>query len=274
VQVAFLREGRSADFMTSAREHPAARLSKVNAALATGVGRRAAQLAFLVLSGTFNPVHSQHLHALEIARDVIANLGWYVIGGFLALSNDDYVQRKLGKDSWPLVRRVELCRLATDDSPWVDVAPWAEFSSYRVTTRLRRAIESDCRGELQGRSAIGVEVMGSDTAIRILGKLLQEWEMRGNATARPWYSERFVCCLVRPGSNASAEIAQFKAAIQPQVKAMGIKIIVGADEGVNSLQEVSSREIRRAVAMRHWDELRDSGWLAPRVLNALQLGQR
>jgi len=80
--------------------------------------------------------------------------------------------------------------------------------------------------------------------------------------------------LVRPGSNASAEIAQFKAAIQPQVKAMGIKIIVGADEGVNSLQEVSSREIRRAVAMRHWDELRDSGWLAPRVLNALQLGQR
>jgi nicotinic acid mononucleotide adenylyltransferase len=155
---------------------PAANLSKVNAALATGAGRRSKQLAFLVLPGSFSPVHSQHLSALEIAREVMANLGWHVIGGFLAPSDDDYVRRKVGNDSWPFARRLELCRLATDDSPWVDVAPWAEFSSYRVTTRLRQVIESNCCEELQRRSAIGVEVMGSDSLIRILGKLLQEWE--------------------------------------------------------------------------------------------------
>jgi nicotinic acid mononucleotide adenylyltransferase len=251
-----------------------ANLSKVNAALATGAGRRSDRLAFLVLPGSFSPVHSQHLPALDIAREVMANLGWHVIGGFLAPSDDDYVRRKLGDDSWPFARRLELCRLATDDSPWVDVAPWAEFSSYRVTSRLREAIESDCSEELQRRSAIGVEVMGSDTLLRILKKILQKWESRGSMTAQPSYSERFVCCVVRPGRKSRAEIKQIKAAIQPQAAVIGINVIMCGAEGANPLQEVSSHEIRKAIAMRHWDQLRDSGWLAPLVLRRLQSGQQ
>jgi nicotinic acid mononucleotide adenylyltransferase len=219
---------------------PAVNVSKVNAALATSAGHRSNRLAFLVLPGSFSPVHSRHLPALEIAREIMANSGWHVIGGFLAPSDDDYVRRKVGDDSWPFARRLELCRLATDDSSWVDVAPWAEFSSYRATRRLQQAIESNCSEELQGRSPIGAEVMGSDTILRIVEKLLQEWEPRGSVTPQPWYSERLVCCVVRPGRNSRAEIEQIKTVIQPHAAAMGINVIVYAGEGANPLQEVSS----------------------------------
>jgi nicotinic acid mononucleotide adenylyltransferase len=247
-------------------------LAKVATALTTSVAHKAKRLAFLVLPGSFTPVHSQHLRALEIARDVMTNLRWHVIGGFLAPSDDDYVRRKLGNETWSLEKRLELSRLATDDSPWLEVAPWGEFSSYRVTTRLLQAIESDFRKELQGRSVIGVEVMGSDTAIRILGKLLSEWESRGNVTEQPWYHKRHVCCLVRPGSNSSAEIEHLKTAIQPRVKAMGIEVIMASDESANPLLEVSSHEIRSAIARQCWDQLSASGWLSPRVLYRLQEG--
>ncbi len=258
--------------MSGAAERFTTYLSKVEAALATSTARKAERLAFLVLPGSFSPVHSQHLRVLEAARDVLANLRWHVVGGFLAPSDDDYVRQKLGSAAWPLEKRQELCRLATSDSLWVDVAPWGEFSSYRVTSRLRQAIESDCREELLGRSTIGVEVMGSDTALRILGKLLCEWDSGSKPTAQPWYQERYVCCLVRPGSNASAEIEQIKTAIRPRVKALGIKVIVIGDDSAHPLLEVSSHEIRRAVAMQCWDQLRNSGWLSPRVLDRLQAG--
>src|SRR5437762_11574228 len=119
--IAFLHDGFPVDLMSSALERPAARLTKVIAALATGAGRGAEQLAFLVLPGSFTPVHSQHLCALEIARDVMTNLGWHVIGGFLAPSDHDYVRRKLGNDPWSFANRLELCRLATDNSPRVAV---------------------------------------------------------------------------------------------------------------------------------------------------------
>jgi hypothetical protein len=259
--------------MINTPEQPTAPVSKLNAALAVSAGCRREKLAFLVLSGSFNPVHSQHLRALEIGREVLTNLGWYVIGGFLAASDDNYVRRKLGGAAWPLAKRLELCRLATVDLPWVEVVPWGEFSSYRVTSRLRQVVERDCLEELRGRTVIGVEVMGSDAAVRILGKLLQGLPSHDNATAYRWYHERFVCCLVRPGPNARSEIQQIRTRIQPKAAAMGIKVIVSDDESANLLREVSSREILRAVAMRQWDQLHESGWLTSSVLSRLQSEQ-
>jgi hypothetical protein len=265
-------EAYPAESMNCSQRRPSACLSKVQAVLSTGAGQRAERLAFLVLPGSFNPVHSQHLRALEAARDRISNLDWHVIGGFLAPSDDDYVRQKLGDDAWSLERRFELCCLATDDSPWVDVAPWGEYSSYRVTTRLRQTIELDCSKELRGRSAVGIEVMGSDTAIRILRRLLSEWDLSKGNAAQPWYQERLVCSLVRPGTSAIAEYGQLETVIRPRVDAIGVKLIVAGGDSANPLLEVSSREIRKAIAMQRWDQLRHKGWLAPRVLDRLQAG--
>jgi hypothetical protein len=93
-------------------------------------------------------------------------------------------------------------------------------------------------------------------------------------TVQPWYSERFVCCVARSRWNSRGEIEQIKAGIQPRAAAMGIKVIMYGDEGANPLQEVSSHEIRKAIAMQHWDLLRDNGWLPPPVLRRLQSGQQ
>jgi nicotinic acid mononucleotide adenylyltransferase len=252
---------------------PIALMSKVNAALASDAGRASERLTFLVLPGAFSPVHSQHLRVMEVARHIMTSLGWYVIGGFLAPSNDDYVRRKIGDDTWPFTKRLELCLLATEDSPWVAVAPFAEFSSYRVTMQLQQSIQSLHRRELRGRPLVGVEVMGSDTAVRILGKILQQWQNSGAANRRTWYHpERLVLCLIRPGSISSAEVERARTIIQPGVAAIGIKLIVCSGEGAPPLYEVSSREIRHSIALQRWDQLRGSGWIAPRVLEKLQRG--
>jgi hypothetical protein len=52
--------------------------SRVSALQAAQIDR----VAVLVLSGSFNPVHSQHIRALEIARIVMERSGWTIAGGY------------------------------------------------------------------------------------------------------------------------------------------------------------------------------------------------
>lgn len=250
---------------------PAHYLDKAKAALGNPIGAASQNLVFLVLPGSFSPVHSQHLHAMEIARDLIAGSGWHVIAGFLAPSDDDYVRRKTGEEAWSLTRRHELCRIATSDSLWLDVAPFAEFSSYRATLRLQQDLRSKCRQELQGRDVVGIEIMGSDTAVRILERVIREWETGGDDNRAPRYHpERLVCCLVRPGPDAPGQIERLHSVMEPVVAAVGIKLLVYSGEATSSLQELSSSDIRRAIATLSWDGLRERDWLPPRVLERLR----
>jgi nicotinic acid mononucleotide adenylyltransferase len=129
------------------------------------------QAEVLVLSGSFNPVHTQHIALLEAVRTRLANNGSTVAGGFLLPSSDDYVSSKLGNDAMALRVRVRLCTLVTDRSDWLHVRPYGVMSSYWATRRLLRQIEHDCAAFLTGRRVRGVEVMGSDTFLRIFGNL-------------------------------------------------------------------------------------------------------
>jgi len=245
-------------------------VSKVCAELTSCEAREAKRLAFLVLPGSFNPIHSQHLRALELARDVMKESGWHVIGGFLAPSDDQYVREKIGTYAWPLHRRLELCRLATETSSWVDVTPWAEFNSFRAARRLQQVIESTCRKELGARPATGVIVMGSDTALRILRRALREWTASSHGDeAQPREPAQWVCCLMRPGVAGDTEIREITEDIGPRVEPLGIKIAV-SDDPTQTLLEVSSRAIRCAIRDRRWDELRDRRWLDPKVLDRLR----
>lgn len=245
-------------------------LSKVRAELATSEARQAERLAFLVLPGSFNPVHTQHLRALEIARHVMLSSGWHVIGGFLAPSDDRYVSSKIGGNAWPFSQRLELCRLATDDSPWVDVTPWTEFGSFRAARRLQHTIESDCREGLRARPLQGVVVMGSDTALRILRGALREWETSSHDRAAPSQDPaQWVCCLMRPGAEGTAEMQEVTMTIAPRVEPLGIKIVVSSDYA-QPLLDVSSQAIRDAIGRKEWNKLRDRGWLDPKVLERLR----
>ena len=256
--------------MTLPAGSDAASLAKLASGIRAAEASATAPLAFLTLSGSFNPVHAEHLQVLEVARDAITRLGTAVVGGFLALSDDDYVRGKLAGNAWPLARRRELCRLAVADSTWIDLSPWVESSSYRACEQLGRSIQADCRGLLAGRSVVGIECMGSDTVERILERLLAEWDSRSDPDSPPWYRGRRVCCLLRPGLDSAARIERIRTDLGPRALALGLRIILVDEAGAMPLRPVSSRAIRDAIDAGRWSELQAAGWLAPPVFERIR----
>jgi nicotinic acid mononucleotide adenylyltransferase len=229
------------------------------------------KLAFLVFSGAFNPVHAQHIRAMQVARQEAERLGWTVVAGFLAPASDEYVRRKLGNEAWPLKTRVQLCELATRESDWISVCPWGEFSSSRVSVGLREQLQVEGSDFLSGRSLTGLEIMGSDTTLRIFDEILREWSKTESRRRKPWYQDRIIYCVIRPGLNTSEEKEHIRNVIAPEAAQVGIKIIIVDTTGTHTpLEPVSSRDIRKLVARRDWDELRALGWLQPQVLVAIE----
>ena len=53
-------------------------------------------LSFVLLSESFNPIHTEHVRVLEIACAHVRNLGQEVVAAFLSPSSDQYVVGKLG----------------------------------------------------------------------------------------------------------------------------------------------------------------------------------
>jgi len=84
------------------------------AAVAIAAGKT--ELALLVLPGSFNPVHSEHVQSLRLARDHLAErTGAAVVGGFLQPSSDHHVASKLGRNwAMSLADRIEMCELAAE----------------------------------------------------------------------------------------------------------------------------------------------------------------
>src|SRR5215470_5225420 len=140
--------------------------------LASGSARANRRAGFLVLSGSFNPVHTQHVRILEEARRHFERAGWLVIAGFLAPSSDEYVWSKLGPNALDLQDRRTLCELAVLESDWLGVCGRAELSSRWVARGVREELAWHCRDLLGGNALAGVEVMGSDTAVRLLTRIL------------------------------------------------------------------------------------------------------
>ena len=136
--------------------------------------RHLEQSALLVMSGSFNPVHTQHTRAMEVARLALERAGWTIVGGVLAPSDDSYVQTKTNKHALSFQRRIELCRLATEHADWLFVSSVGDFRTYRVCTTIREQVQQEFAEALQGRTIMGVEVMGSDTAIRLMRQLVEE----------------------------------------------------------------------------------------------------
>ena len=109
-----------------------------------------------------------------------------MIAGFLTPAGDKFLKGKLGIEAWPLDKRTRLCEVAAGESDWVDVCSWGEFRSYRLCTALREHLEREC-AELNGRSLTGIEVMGSDAAIRILDENIADWDGADPGVRDSWY---------------------------------------------------------------------------------------
>lgn len=163
-----------------------------------GVSRRIARadpaggaLCFLVLSGSFSPVHTQHVVALEAVKAHLDGAGWQVMAGFLAPSSTDHVCEKIGDRGLPLAKRIELCELAVDHVGWIEVCADGERSSRWVTRWVREELERSCRHQLDGRELTGVEIMGTDTIVRLFDDTLA----KASSADRAGAAERIVCYL-------------------------------------------------------------------------------
>jgi hypothetical protein len=234
---------------------------------ARGGGKQA--LSFLIMSGSFDPVHTQHIRAFNIVRKRIERTGRAVVGGFLAPSTDDYVQVKIGERHLTLKQRLELCELAIKGTSWLSVCRKAEFSSNVACHGIRHELEQHCSDLLDARPLKGVEIMGSDTVMRIFQKILPPAE-RG-PLENSWQRGRVVCCIPRAASSAEAESEEIKKVLLPGLAALGIELIFVKPLGGDPLLEpVSSSAVRELIATGNWEELRSKGWLHSVVLNALQ----
>lgn len=229
------------------------------------------RLSFLVMSGSFNPVHTQHIRALENARAAVQTAGFVVAGGFLAPSSDGYTAKKVQTGSLSIAERTELCGLATKESDWLGVCSYGEFSSYRVCAQIGREIERRCAQRLAGRFLTGIEVLGSDALIRILDRVLAEWRATPLMQRRPRYRERIICCIVRPGSESESETDYISRTLMPQAAEIGIIImLVDPRKYGLPLADVSSTKIRELIRSHSWDVLEAHQWLHPEVLSALR----
>ncbi|KAF9104979.1 hypothetical protein BGX27_009860 [Mortierella sp. AM989] len=79
-----------------------------------------------------------------------------ILGGFLSPSHDLYVGEKLKGEDLVLnsKERLELCRLQTADSDWIDVDSWESsqdrfYDYHKVTSRLQQFLQERCQSMLE-----------------------------------------------------------------------------------------------------------------------------
>lgn len=100
----------------------------------------------LLSTGAFNPLHEGHIHMLEIAKQELISRGLNVVGGFLSVCHDDYVQNKTN-NSDSAFKRVYDSQIKVENSEWIAIDTYE--SLYMPTTinftenieRLKRYIK-------------------------------------------------------------------------------------------------------------------------------------
>lgn len=79
----------------------------------------------LLLNGCFNPIHNNHIRLLELAREHLNSLDIYhVIGGYISPTHDAGIERKISHLYTTWQNRLEMCRLAVQDSSWIMIDDW------------------------------------------------------------------------------------------------------------------------------------------------------
>ncbi|XP_034445697.1 nicotinamide/nicotinic acid mononucleotide adenylyltransferase 1-like [Hippoglossus hippoglossus] len=85
----------------------------------------------LLACGSFNPITNMHLRMFELARDHLEDTGQYkVVSGLISPVGDGYKKKGLIEAS----HRLEMARLATENSDWITVDSWESLQPEWVET--------------------------------------------------------------------------------------------------------------------------------------------
>jgi nicotinic acid mononucleotide adenylyltransferase len=225
--------------------------------------------AVLAFSGSFNPIHTQHVRALEIAKACAVAEGWTVRAAFLSPSDDAYVNSKGLESTFSLAFRIRLCELAVAEYPWISVWKSGESGSFRVAREIVESLSRPNDVKFTGPAPKAIVVMGSDAAERILRRVVQEWCLHGRS--EPWHVERIICCILRSNEDPDTWLPALQEELPEQLTRIGIRVSVADPARLGlDLRDVSSTLVRRLMAQRDWTRLAANHYLHQRVLEALR----
>ena len=163
---------------------------RVDGKLEKQFGKESRQPVVLLLSGSFNPVHAQHLAIFDAARGHLEKkCNKVVLGAYMAPSSDSYVRSKLGADAISLLHRVELCRLQTVHSNYVEVCDWGLASGGKTTQEIERQLKIKFGVSCADLKAF--EICGADFALRA-----HKWRTHGRSNR-----SQSIVVLARTGST-------------------------------------------------------------------------
>jgi nicotinic acid mononucleotide adenylyltransferase len=110
--------------------------------------------AIIILGGAFNPVHTQHIALLCLAKEELEKSGtWNILGGYLAVATDGYVRHKLASRNERTIKiqhRLALVNEAIKDISWLRNSPFQEEmlkrhdgSAFELGQRLIKLLKND-----------------------------------------------------------------------------------------------------------------------------------
>ena len=148
--------------------------------------------AILLSTGAFCPAHIGHLEMMKLAKKVVENNGYQVLGGYFSPGHDEYINSKTGQEAIPIHYRIRLMQELISqnrEGHWLAVDPWEGLFN-QVAVNFTDVIE---RLELYlqkwtGRKIPVFYICGADNARFALTFLL-----KGNCVimGRPGYVDRF-----------------------------------------------------------------------------------
>lgn len=109
--------------------------------------------AILLLGGSFNPVHTEHLQLLVQIRKCLENeYSYEIIAGYLVVTTDKYIFNKLRNNGMKFHHRHQMCILSTaktknhleDDLSWIHPShiPYMSAPNYgEMITRKSRYLQ-------------------------------------------------------------------------------------------------------------------------------------
>lgn len=153
-------------------------LGKIRNAIELHQNAPSSRMAVLVTSGAFCPIHTGHVRMMESAKGEAERQEWVVVGGFFAPDHDGYVSVKCGDEALSAAERVHLARVATEESPWLTVDPWAALYLDRainytdIIRRLSRYLECHLKQKIEVLFVCGGDNQGFSKAFVDQGHLI------------------------------------------------------------------------------------------------------